>query len=113
MRSLFGNFLGTPSTRSRGAALLERLVSATQLEDRREAIADFKELTATESVRLIDRGGMSVLIQLLREEDTQLTRDILETLSNLLDRGIPEDQDAAQIKAMHNAAVFLTHSSNQ
>ena len=68
-------------------------------------------------MRLIDRGGMSVLTQLLREEDTQLTRDILETLSNLLDPDIPRQvAETAAVKpadkVAHNASVFLLHDSN-
>ena len=115
MTSFFRATLGSVlTTKSTGARLLERLVSATQLEDRRSAIEEFKELTAAEPVRLIDRGGMSVLVALLREEDTQLTRDILETLSNLLDPEVPRGlaDNMAEVAATHNASVFLTHDSN-
>ena len=59
----------TSAPQSTGARLLERLESSTQLEDRREAISEFKDLTSIEPVRLIDKGGMSVLVQLLREEN--------------------------------------------
>ena len=117
MASLFGGLaraaLGRP--KSTGARLLERLGDATQLEDRREAISEFRDLCASEPIRLIDQGGMSVLVQLLRVEDTQITRDVLETLSNLFDPELPrelEKEDAAEIKAVHNASVFLTHDSN-
>ena len=53
---------------------------------------------------------MSVLVQLLREEDTQLTRDVLETLSNLMDPEMPRDVSAetGEIKAVHNASAFLS-----
>lgn len=95
---------------SQGATLLERLSSSTQLEDRREAIDDFKQLTAVEPVRLIDKGGFSVLMGLLREEDTQLTRGTLEVLVNLVDPEVPKDQGA--VSGPHNAGVFLTHESN-
>ena len=106
--------IGGGSSRSKGAQLLERLATSTQLEDRREAISEFRDLTAEEPVRLIDKGGMSVLVQLLREEDTQLTRDILETLNNLVDHELPRGgaAEVAAVKATHNAAVFLTHDAN-
>ena len=44
------------------------------------------------------------------EEDTQLTRDVLETLSNLMDPEMPRDVPAetGEIKAMHNASAFLS-----
>ena len=48
-----------------------------QLEDKREALAEFKDLSAAEPLRLIEKGGMSVLLALLRANDTQLTRDVL------------------------------------
>ena len=110
--SLFRGLLSSaPSRQSTGARLLERLVHSTQLEDRREAITEFNALTAAEPVRLIDKGGMSVLVQLLREEDTQLTRDVLETLSNLMDPEMPRGvaAETGEVKAVHNASVFLTH----
>ena len=39
---------------------------------------------------MIDKGGISVLVMLLLEEDTQLTRDTLETLANLVDCDVPK-----------------------
>lgn len=96
---------------SEGARLLERL-SATQLADRRDAIVSFKELSTREAVRLIDEGGMSKLVALLREDDTQLSRDTLETLVNLVDPEVPRDAPNAEVAAVHNSAVFLTHDSN-
>jgi hypothetical protein len=115
MSTLFGflaSATGAPR-QSTGARLLDRLANSTQLEDRREALTEFNELTAAESVRLIDKGGMSVLVQLLREEDTQLTRDVLETLSNLMDPDVPRGiaTETGEVKASHNSAVFLTHDS--
>jgi hypothetical protein len=110
--SLFGNLLGAPK-KSTGARLLERLGSATQLEDRREALSEFKELSTTQPLRLIDKGGISVLVELMREEDTQLTRDTLETLANLMDPEVPrEEPEAAQVAAVHNSGVFLQRASN-
>ena len=93
--------------------LLDRLEGSTQLEDRRSAIAEFNELTASEPVRLIDKG-MAVLVQLLREEDTQLTRDVLETRPNLMDPEVPRGvvAETGQVKAVHNASVFLGNDSH-
>ena len=109
--SLFGSFLSTPK-KSTGGRLLERLSSSTQLEDRRDAIAEFKDLSSQQPLRLIDKGGFSVLASLLREEDTEMTRDTLETLSNLMDPQMPkEDPDAAGIKAVHNAGIFLANTA--
>lgn len=109
------SFLGSllSQKKSTGARLLERLASATQLDDRREAISEFKELSTKQPMRLMDQGGMSVIIDLLREEDTKLTRDALETLSNLMDPDIPrEEPEAARVAAIHNAGVLLLHPSN-
>ena len=116
MSSLFGGLLakatGAPR-QSTGARLLDRLENSTQLEDRREAISEFNELTASEPVRLIDKG-MAVLVGLLRQEDTQLTRDVLETLSNLMDPEVPRSvtAEAGEVKAVHNASVFLTNEGH-
>ena len=112
MSTLFRGLLASAagvSKQSKGAQLLERLENSTQLEDRREALTEFNELSAAEPVRLIEKG-MAVLVQLLREEDTQLTRDVLETLSNLMDPEMPRDVPAetGEIKAMHNASAFLS-----
>lgn len=116
--SLFGGLarvaasLGGPS-KSTGARLLERLGSTTQLEDRREAISEFRDLTAAEPVRLIERGGISVLVALLREDDAQLRRDVLETLSNLFDQELPRDSlEMAELKACHNTSVFVRTERN-
>lgn len=109
---LFGKLLSTPK-KSTGARLLERLGSAEQLEDRRDAISEFKELSTQQPMRLIDKGGISVIVELMREEDTQLTRDALETLSNLMDPEVPrEDPEAARVAAVHNSSVFLQRPSN-
>ena len=104
---LLASATGAPK-KSAGARLLDRLENSTQLEDRREALSEFNDLTVKEPVRLIDKG-MAVLIQLLREEDTQLTRDVLETLSNLVDPEVPRgvSADVGEVKAAHNASVFL------
>lgn len=111
--SFFSSLLSSAPKPSQGARLLDRLESSTQLEDRRSAIAEFNELTAAEPVRLIDKG-MAVLVQLLREEDTQLTRDVLETLSNLMDPEVPRGvvAETGEVKAVHNASVFLGSDSH-
>ena len=100
--------------KSTGARLLERLDNSTQLEDKREAIAEFRDLSASEPLRLVDRGGYSVLVKLLREEDTEVMRDTLETLANLFDSELPKgrEDDAAEVKAMHNVSVFLTRDGS-
>ena len=113
--SLFSSLLATATAprQSTGARLLDRLENSTQLEDRREALSEFNELTAAEPVRLIDKGGISVLVALLRAEDTQLTRDSLETLSNLMDPEIPRGvaPEKGEEKAVHNASIFLGNDS--
>jgi hypothetical protein len=100
--------------KSTGARLLERLDNSTQLEDKREAIAEFRDLSASEPLRLVDRGGYSVLVKLLREEDTEVMRDTLETFANLFDSELPKgrEDDAAEVKAMHNVSVFLTRDGS-
>jgi hypothetical protein len=113
MASLFSSLMGGAPKQSTGARLLERLTTATQLEDKREALDEFKELSTVEPLRLIEKGGMSVLLALLRTDDTQLTRDSLETLTNLLDTEVPKGMaEAAQVAAMHNAGIFLTNATN-
>lgn len=111
-RGLLASATGAPR-QSNGARLLDRLENSTQLEDRREALTEFNELSAAEPSRLIDKG-MAVLVGLLREEDTQMTRDVLETLSNLMDPEVPRtvDSDAGQVKALHNASIFLTNEGH-
>ena len=89
---LIASATGVPR-QSTGARLLERMTNATQIDDRREAISDFKELSATEPIRLVDKGGMAVLVGLLAEEDTRITRDTLESLSNLVDPDVPRSGD--------------------
>ena len=84
-----------------------------QLEDKREALAEFKDLSAAEPLRLIEKGGMSVLLALLRANDTQLTRDVLETLANLMDAEVPKGMaEAARVASVHNSGVFLTNGAN-
>ena len=84
-----------------------------QLEDKREALAEFKDLSTVEPLRLIEKGGMSVLLALLRANDTQLTRDVLETLANLMDAEMPKGMaEAARVASVHNCGVFLTSGSN-
>ena len=84
-----------------------------QLEDRRAALSDFRDLSAAEPLRLIEKGGMSVIISMLRTDDTQLARDGLETLANLMDAEVPKGMaEAAQVAAVHNCGVFLTNSAN-
>ena len=43
---------------------LERLGGATQLDDRRDALASFKDLSAEEPLRLIVEGGIGLLVRL-------------------------------------------------
>ena len=106
--SLFSAITG--KKQSKGGQLLERLGGAERLEDRREAIAEFKDLTSRQPVRLVFEGGIGVLLNLLRGEDTDTHRDALETLVNLLDRDVPKEQpDAAQVAATHNCGVLLSH----
>ena len=84
-----------------------------QLEDKREALTEFKDLSTEEPLRLIEKGGMSVLLQLLRANDTQLTRDVLETLANLMDAEMPKGMaEAARVASVHNCGVFLTNGAN-
>ena len=88
-------------------------VCVWQLEDKREALAEFKDLSTVEPLRLIEKGGMSVLLALLRANDTQLTRDVLETLANLMDAEMPKGMaEAARVASVHNCGVFLTSGSN-
>ena len=117
---MFSRLLATATGAPRqsvGARLLERLANSTQIDDRREAISDFKELAATEPVRLVDKGGMAVLVGLLAEEVTQITRDTLECLSNLVDPDVPRDtgegtdRDKVVTKATHNAGIFLSRDT--
>ncbi|EOD22374.1 hypothetical protein EMIHUDRAFT_255116, partial [Emiliania huxleyi CCMP1516] len=84
--AFFTSLLATPRKAS-GKTLLERLGGATQLDDRRDALASFKELSAEEPLRLIVEGGIGLLVRLAGDEDAQLARDALETLSNLCDVG--------------------------
>ena len=113
MSSLFSSLMGGTPKQSTGARLLERLTTATQLEDRRAALSDFRDLSADEPLRLIEKGGMSVIIAMLRTDDTQLARDALETLANLMDAEVPRGMaEAAQVASMHNCGVFLTNSAN-
>ena len=106
--SLFSAITG--KKQSKGGQLLERLGGAERLEDRREAIAEFKDLTSRQPVRLVFEGGIGVLLNLLRGEDTDTHRDALETLVNLLDRDVPKEQpEAAQVAATHNCGVLLSH----
>ncbi|KAL1500129.1 hypothetical protein AB1Y20_012802 [Prymnesium parvum] len=110
---LFGSLLGTAPKKSAGALLLERLGGAAPLEERREAIVQFKELSAAQPLRLIDKGGFSVLAALLRLGDTEISRETLETLANLMDPQVPRDDlAAAAVKAAHNASVFLSNTEN-
>lgn len=113
MTSFLSGLLSAAPRPSQGARLLDRLEGSTQLEDRRSAITEFNELTAAEPVRLIDKG-MNVLVQLLREEDTQLTRDALETLSNLMDPEMPRGvaKETGEVKAVHNASIFLANEGH-
>ena len=84
-----------------------------KVQERKKALDEFKELSTVEPLRLIEKGGMSVLLALLRTDDTQLTRDSLETLTNLLDTEVPKGMaEAAQVAAMHNAGIFLTNATN-
>ena len=56
---------------------------------------------------------MSVLLTLLRANDTQLTRDVLETLANLMDAEMPKGMaEAARVASVHNCGVFLTNGAN-
>lgn len=88
-------------------------VCVWQLEDKREALAEFKDLSTSEPLRLIEKGGMSVLLALLRANDTQLTRDVLETLANLMDAEMPKGMaEAARVASVHNCGVFLTNGAN-
>ena len=41
-------------------------------KDKREALAEFKDLSTSEPLRLIEKGGMSVLLALLRANDTAM-----------------------------------------
>ena len=113
MSSLFSSLMGGKVKQSAGAQLLERMSSATQLEDKREALSEFKDLSTEEPLRLIEKGGMSVLLTLLRANDTQLTRDVLETLANLMDAEMPKGMaEAARVASVHNCGVFLTNGAN-
>ena len=58
--SLFSAITG--KKQSKGGQLLERLGGAERLEDRREAIAEFKDLTSRQPVRLVFEGGIGVLL---------------------------------------------------
>jgi hypothetical protein len=113
MASLFGSLLGSGAPRKVSAKqLLERLGSATQLDDRREALEAFKELSASEPLRLIDKGGIGLLVSLAQDPDTQLARDALETLVNLCDVGVPAVEDkpgASRVAGEHNTAVLLSN----
>ena len=56
---------------------------------------------------------MSVLLTLLRANDTQLTRDVLETLANLMDAEMPKGMaEAARVASVHNCGIFLTNGAN-
>ena len=78
--SLFSAITG--KKQSKGGQLLERLGGAERLEDRREAIAEFKDLTSRQPVRLVFEGGIGVLLNLLRGEDTDTHRDALEMFAD-------------------------------
>ena len=49
-----------------------------QLEDKREALAEFKDLSAAEPLRLIEKGGMSVLLQFVRARPSEKNEGIDE-----------------------------------
>lgn len=110
--SLFGSLLGGVK-KSAGAVLLERLASASSSADElREALSSFNALSSTQPLRLVDKGGMAVLIGLLSSGDEQLCREALETISNLLDPSLPpDDPHAASVKAAHNAKILLANES--
>jgi len=118
MASLFGSLLGSSAPRkASGKQLLERLASATQLDDRREALEEFKELSTTVPLRLIDRGGIGLLVSLTQDRDTQLMRDALETLVNLCDVAVPsavaEDKPhASRVAGEHNVDVLLSNAAH-
>ena len=104
--SFFSSILS--QKQSTGARLLERLGSSTQLEDRRDALERFKELTTREPVRLVEKGGFSLLMGLVQDQDTQLVRDALETLVNLADLETPrESAESARVAGHHNCSVLL------
>ena len=110
--AFFSSLLATPRKAS-GKTLLERLGGATQLDDRRDALASFKELSAEEPLRLIVEGGIGLLVRLAGDEDAQLARDALETLSNLCDVGVPaevpEDRpNANRVAGEHNCDMLLS-----
>mmetsp|Transcript_47107 Transcript_47107/g.156145 ORF Transcript_47107/g.156145 Transcript_47107/m.156145 type:complete len:314 (+) Transcript_47107:20-961(+) len=110
--AFFSSLLATPRKAS-GKTLLERLGGATQLDDRRDALASFKELSAEEPLRLIVEGGIGLIVRLAGDEDAQLARDALETLSNLCDVGVPaevpEDRpNANRVAGEHNCDMLLS-----
>ena len=104
--SAAASLVGGPR-QSTGARLLERLANATQLDDRRDAIEGFKELASREAIRLVERGGIGVLARLATDEDVQIARDALETLTSLIDPAVPDDAEPSRVAAVHNARVFL------
>ena len=104
--SAAASLVGGPR-QSTGARLLERLANATQLDDRRDAIEGFKELASREAIRLVERGGIGVLARLATDEDVQIARDALETLTSLVDPAVPDDAEPSRVAAVHNARVFL------
>ena len=102
--SFFASLTG--GGKSVAARLLEKLAAPQlRLEDRREALGSFKELAESEALRLIEKGGIGVLCNLVGNDDVQLVRDALETLVSLCDPS--KDVKRAQLAATHNATVLL------
>eukprot|EP00965_Chrysotila_dentata_P219226 6191007-Pleurochrysis_carterae.AAC.5 len=110
--SLF-SLLGGGGSKSTGGRLLERIGSATLLEDRREALAQFKQLSTTEALRLVEKGGIGLIASAARDDDPLVAREAVETLVNLMDEAIPKGMpDAARVAAAHNAKQFHSNPAN-
>lgn len=107
---MWARMMPDPSPQQKAARLLERLAPDAGSADGREALESLKELAGSECIRVSggEHGAIATVLALLGQGDTQLSRDALDVLVNLLDPKVPSsDRDAAREKSAHNVDAFL------
>lgn len=102
-----------PSLEQRASRLFDRLETAPQPEDRRQALDALSAMVSEHAVRLSGAEAVGVLLRALADaDDVEMKRDVLDVLVDLLDPKVPSsDLAAAAAKAAHNLDAVLEDPS--